>query len=188
MADTLVNSILSTEPRVEHRSGTEPGVMINLVITDDTLFAGGTEPGWVDGYGPVPADLAREMATSEQAWLRRLYTAPTTGELVAMDSTARIFPTKLAQFLRLRDQRCRTPWCDAPIRHADHVEAADDGGPTTATNGQGLCEACNYNKQAIGWRAKPRPGPGHEVETITPTGHTYSSTAPAITERLSLAV
>ena len=105
-----------------------------------------------------------------------------------MDSTARIFPTKLAQFLRLRDQRCRTPWCDAPIRHADHVEAADDGGPTTATNGQGLCEACNYNKQAIGWRAKPRPGPGHEVETITPTGHTYSSTAPAITERLSLAV
>ncbi len=129
MADTLVDSILSTGPESEQGSGTEPGVMINLVITDETLYAAGAEPGWVDGYGPVPADLAREMATSEQAWLRRLYTAPTTGELVAMDSRARIFPGKLAQFLRLRDQRCRTPWCDAPIRHADHVEAADDRRP-----------------------------------------------------------
>ncbi len=105
-----------------------------------------------------------------------------------MDSTARIFPTRLAQFLRLRDQRCRTPWCDAPIRHADHVEAAQAGGPTTAVNGQGLCEACNYNKQAPGWHAKPRPGPQHEVETTTPTGHTYQSTAPAITGHWTLAV
>ena len=156
--------------------------MINLVVTDQTLFAGGSEPGWVDGYGPVPADLARELGDTEQAWLRRLYTSPTTGELVAMDSKARIFPTKLAQFLRLRDQRCRTPWCDAPIRHADHVEAVEEGGETSAANGQGLCEACNYAKQAIGWHAKPRPGPGHNVETLTPTGHTYTSTAPALVE------
>ena len=89
-----------------------------------------------------------------------------------MDSKARIFPTKLAQFLRLRDQRCRTPWCDAPIRHSDHVEAVEDGGETSAANGQGLCEACNYNKQAIGWRAKPRPGPGHKVEPSPPPGTT----------------
>ncbi len=177
MADTLVGRILCPSPE----AGNEPGVMINLVITDQTLFAGGNEPGWVDGYGPIPADLAHELATSDPAWLRRLYTAPTTGELVAMDSTARIFPTRLAQFLRLRDQRCRTPWCDAPIRHADHIEAADDGGPTTGANGQGLCEACNYNKQAPGWHAKPRPGPQHTVETTTPTGHTYQSTAPPLT-------
>ncbi len=178
MADTLVDRILGGAGA----SGATVGVMINLVVTDQTLFAGGHEPGWVDGYGPVPADLARELGDSEQAWLRRLYTSPTTGELVAMDSTARIFPTKLAQFLRLRDQRCRSPWCDAPIRHADHVEAVDQGGETTATNGQGLCEACNYAKQAIGWQARPRPGPGHTVETLTPTGHTCTSTAPALTE------
>ncbi len=163
-------------------------VTINLVMTDQILLAASDEPGWVEGYGPVPADLARELATTDHAWLRRLYTAPTAGDLVAMDSKARIFPTKLAQFLRLRDRRCRTPWCDAPIRHADHVEAVDEGGPTTATNGQGLCEACNYNKQAIGWRAKPRPGPGHTVEILTPTDHAYPSTAPPLTRRWTLAV
>ncbi len=182
MADTLVDRVLGSADT----SGAV--VTINLVMTDQTLLAGSDEPGWVEGYGAVPADLARELATTDRAWLRRLYTAPTTGELVAMDSKARIFPTKLAQFLRLRDRRCRTPWCDAPIRHADHVEAVDEGGPTTATNGQGLCEACNYNKQAIGWRAKPRPGPGHTVETLTPTGHSYTSTAPAVTVRWTLAV
>ncbi len=179
MADSLVMRILSANGT---QGDTESGVMINLVITDQTLFAGGDEPGWVEGYGPIPADLARDLATDDRAWLRRLYTAPTTGELVAMDSRARLFPAKLAQFLRLRDRRCRTPWCDAPIRHSDHIEAIEEGGQTTATNGQGLCEACNYNKQAIGWRAKPRPGPGHTVETMTPTGHTYQSTAPPLTQ------
>ncbi|MGH8969587.1 MAG: HNH endonuclease, partial [Actinomycetes bacterium] len=78
---------------------------------------------------------------------------------------------------------CRTPWCDAPIRHADHVTGHAAGGPTTAGNGQGLCEACNYTKQAPGWRAREHPdsGPGdHLVETTTPTGHTYPSRPPPL--------
>jgi hypothetical protein len=84
----------------------------------------------------------------------------------------------LARFINLRDRICRTPWCDAPFRHRDHVESLDEGGLTTAGNGQGLCEQCNHAKQAAGWRARPRPGPRHTVETTTPTGHSYASTAP----------
>ncbi|MDX6372235.1 MAG: hypothetical protein QOD98_1223, partial [Nocardioidaceae bacterium] len=49
--------------------------------------------------------------------------------------------------------------------------------PTTADNGQGLCELCNYAKEADGWSARTVPGPRHTVETTTPTGHTYTSTA-----------
>ena len=56
-----------------------------------------------------------------------------------------------------------------------------DGGETSGRNGQGLCEACNYAKEAVGWTARPRPGPGHVVETTTPTGHSYRSRAPALT-------
>jgi hypothetical protein len=96
-----------------------------------------------------------------------------------MDSRARRFPAGLGSFIDLRDQTCRNPWCDAPIAHRDHPWAAAAGGPTTAANGQGLCEACNYAKQAPGWRAREVPGePRHTVETITPTGHRYRSTAP----------
>ena len=95
-----------------------------------------------------------------------------------MDSRARLVPQGLARFLRLRDRTCRTSWCDAEIRHADHVVPVADGGPTSESNTQGLCEACNHAKQAPGWTARPRPGPTHTVEVVTPTGHTYRSTAP----------
>jgi len=142
--------------------------------------------GWVEHYGPVPGDLLREWiaANAEEGvdqWVRRLYVTPQTGELVAMDSKARRFEGKLAEFLRLRDQTCSTQYCEAPVRHLDHIKDHAHGGSTTARNGQALCEYCNYAKQAHGWSARPRPGPRHTVETTTPTGHTYTSTAPAWT-------
>ena len=75
-------------------------------------------------------------------------------------------PHGLATFLRLRDQWCRTPWCNAPNltqRPRDRRRVA--GGPTSAESGQGLCESCNYAKQADGWQHRPRPGPdGHGVD------------------------
>jgi hypothetical protein len=80
--------------------------------------------------------------------------------------------------VRVRDRRCRTPWCEAPVRHLDHAEDHAEGGPTSADNGQGLCEGCNDAKQAAGWTARPRPGPRHTIEITTPTGHRYTSTAP----------
>ena len=57
----------------------------------------------------------------------------------------------------------------------DHADDHATGGPTTATNGQGLCEHCNHTKQAPGWRARPINGPPdqpHTIETTLPTGHT----------------
>ncbi|MFZ3452485.1 HNH endonuclease [Arthrobacter sp. 7Tela_A1] len=85
--------------------------------------------------------------------LRRLYLDPDSGELAAMESKARAFPAGLARMIRTRDQTCRTPWCDAPIRHIDHIQPRADGGPTSYANGQGLCEACNQAKEAPGWNA-----------------------------------
>jgi hypothetical protein len=176
MADTLVGRILGSDAQ----TGATPGVMINLLLRDHVLAGQSHDPGHVEGYGPVPADLARELAGTTGAWLRRLYATPETGRLVAMDSRARLMPDKLSQLIRLRDQRCRTPWCDAPIRPTDHIESVAEGGETSETNGQGLCEACNYAKQAPGWQARPTPGPRHHVETTTPTGHHDTSTAPPL--------
>ena len=67
-----------------------------------------------------------------------------------MDSRRRLFPAGAQRFLIARDQLCRTPWCDAPIRHIDHIEPHARGGATTIDNGQGLCAACNLPKQAPG--------------------------------------
>ncbi|MFC9786336.1 HNH endonuclease [Rhodococcus sp. NPDC127528] len=65
------------------------------------------------------------------------------------------------------------------MRHIDHVHSAADGGPTTLENGQGLCEACNYAKQAPGWDAEAIDSPDgrHLVRITTPTGHIHHSLA-----------
>ncbi|MGO4591788.1 DUF222 domain-containing protein [Paenarthrobacter sp. 2TAF44] len=112
--------------------------------------------------------------------LRRLYTAPASGELLAMDSKARTFPRGMRRFIETRDDTCRTPYCDAPIRHIDHVVPWHQGGATSLSNGAGLCEACNHTKENPGWNAKTIPGGRHELEVNTPTGHTYQSKAPPL--------
>jgi hypothetical protein len=187
MADELVTRV----------TGTTAGaaVEVHLVMTDTALLRGGGEPALltsdVDVSNPaadvVPAPVARDVVReAATAWLRRLYARPGTGELVALESRRRLFDGNLRRMIVLRDQTCRTPWCDAPIRHGDHITPAASGGPTSFTNGQGLCERCNQTKNLPGWRAEVvasgRAGPagGHAVRTTTPAGRTYDSTAPPL--------
>ncbi|MDQ0733864.1 HNH endonuclease signature motif containing protein [Arthrobacter agilis] len=125
-------------------------------------------------------DIGGTADPAAQVWLRRLYTAPDTGRLVAMDSRARLFPPGLRRLIAARDATCRTPYCDAPIRHADHILPWRITSVTTAEGGQGLCESCNYIKEASGWSSQPLPGPRHAIERRTPTGHTYVSAAPPL--------
>ena len=191
MADTLVERITGqADPR-------EMKVEVQLVMSDRTLLDGASEPALVPGYGPVPAQWARDLVrgtgrdkagrdnTSRdkagERWIRRLYTAAGTGELIAMDARSRLFPRSLARFIAARDQACRMPWCGAPLRQLDHIRPHREGGETGAANGQGLCEVCNQAKEAPDWTARTldQPGP-HTVETTTPTGHTYRSTAPPL--------
>jgi len=182
MADTLVERVTG--------QATADGVPVevHLVMTDESLFTGGHTPARLEDYGVIPAALGRRLVReADQAWVRRLFTQPATGTLVAMDSRRRAFEGQLRRFAVVRDQICRTPWCDAPIRHVDHPTRVADGGATTAANAQGLCEACNYAKEAPGWhtRTVPEPPPGapHTVETTTPTGHRHRSRAPDLPRR-----
>ena len=180
MADTLVE-------RVTGRSAAQPvPVAVNLVISDQALL--GVEQGVasVAGYGSVPSALAQNLiaaAVSDPAalaTLRRLYASPASGALVAMESRARVFPKGLAQFIGLRDQRCRTPYCDAPVRHRDHAVPHRRGGATSALNGLGLCERCNYTKEVPGWTVSTAvtENGSHTARFTTPTGDHHHSTAP----------
>ncbi len=178
MADALVERVTG-----QATAGSVP-VEIQLVMSERSLLGADDAPARLAGYGPVPASLARslvradETSTRAEAWVRRLYISPATGELVAMDSRRRTFPEGIRRYVVARDEVCRTPWCDAPIRHVDHVEGAARGGPTSEANAQGLCEACNYTKEAPGWSSSvSRAGPS-TVTVRTPTGHNYTSRAP----------
>jgi len=180
MADTLVE-------RVTGRPAEQPvPVAVNVVISDQALLGGQKAAAVITGYGPVPSALAQTLIAAavtdprSHATLRRLYAAPATGALVALESRSRLFPKGLADFLDLRDQRCRTPYCDAPIRHRDHAEPHHRGGGTSSQNGLGLCEYCNYTKEVPGWSvsAGTAENGSHTADFITPTGARHQSTAP----------
>ena len=180
MADTLVE-------RVTGRPAEQPvPVAVNVVISDQALVGVGNPAAVIAGYGPVPSALARKLIAEavadqqSQATLRRLYATPATGALVALESRARVFPKGLADFIGLRDQRCRTPYCDAPIRHRDHAKPHRAGGTTSAVNGLGLCEHCNYLKESDGWTVTSTNAENgtHTAEFTTPTGARHRSTAP----------
>ncbi|WP_048631797.1 DUF222 domain-containing protein [Mycolicibacterium aurum] len=164
MADTACE-------RITGRAVTAPvSVALNLVMADTTLAGDDTEPAWLDGYGPVPAGFACKLTgdavadAQAKATLRRLYRHPRSGQLVAMESRARIFPKGLARFIGLRDQTCRTPF-----------------GPTTALNGLGMCQACNYTKEAPDWTVTTTDHDGdHTAEFRTPTHAVYHSIAPPL--------
>ncbi|MDO5697917.1 MAG: DUF222 domain-containing protein [Dermatophilus congolensis] len=97
-----------------------------------------------------------------QVWLRRLYTSPDGRDLVAMDSRRRTFDGQLRRMLILRDDHCRTPYCDAPIAQHDHVRAHALGGITGYANGEGLCVRCNQVKEEPGWIHTVTSGDGNE--------------------------
>ncbi|GCE43819.1 CONSERVED 13E12 REPEAT FAMILY PROTEIN [Rhodococcus wratislaviensis] len=157
------------------------------MISDEALLAGENEAADVAGFGPVPAGIARQLVANAldgdtEVTLRNVYSCPLSGALTAMESQSRTFPKGLRKLIDLRDRTCRTPWCDAPIRHHDHILSRRNKGATTAQNGAGLCAGCNYAKEGDGWTARPvrRHGRTHLFDLGTPTGHHYRSAAPRL--------
>ncbi|WP_336245090.1 HNH endonuclease [Paeniglutamicibacter quisquiliarum] len=185
MADVAVD-------RITGRSRAEgTRLMVHVVMTDRTLFQGGSEPAFLEGYGTVPSTWARIMVGGRdpqdrerrraQVSLKRLYTHPDTGALVGMDSRSRQFPKSLKDLIRIRDQYCRTPYCNAPIKNFDHVVQHSRGGPTSEANGAGRCASCNQTKEQDGWEEQVvDTGGRHTILITTPAGAQYTSTAPPL--------
>lgn len=144
-----------------------------VVMTDEALFGEGDTPAWIAGHGPVPAELAKRWIANPQAEmsLRRVFTRPKDHQLVAMESRSRSFPAILRRMVVLRDDTCRTPFCDAPIKEIDHVVPVHEGGPTSWENASGLCAACNKIKENTGWTHQATP---ERLSVTTPTGHQYA--------------
>lgn len=172
-----------SDPDPDLRSDPDPGRPGGPAAGDAASASVSGTPELV-GYGPVPMGIVRDIlaSTAGRRWWRRLFTAPAGGALIGGDPRRRRFDGFLAHLLGLRDHgTCRDPYCDAPIRHLDHIRPARAGGPTSLANGRGVCARGNYVREMPGWRVTvahdglhDRP---HTVRTTTPTGHTYTSRA-----------
>ena len=182
MADTAVERLTG------QARAADVDIEIGLLMPLDSL----TDPensrtATIAGAGPLPGPLAREilMSSAGRKWWRRLFTAPypsASGQIIGGDSFRRRFDGWLGKLITLRDDTCRDPFCDAVIRHLDHIVRHRDRGPTTFANGRGSCARGNYVREMPGWRLDlvhtglgSRP---HTIQVTTPTGHRYLSHAP----------
>src|SRR5690625_4858644 len=167
MADIFVE-LLTGQP-----TATVERAEVILFMNDTTLFGDHDMPAWIPGHVPLPSRMVKDWLADPEAatFIRRMYTRPTDGQLVALESRRHRFPEGLANMILLRDDTCATPGCNSPIEDADHRQPWAAGGPTSWENATGLCKRCNQRKENRGWTYT---GTIDELTVITPTGHRYT--------------
>ncbi|WP_162606049.1 HNH endonuclease signature motif containing protein [Jiangella aurantiaca] len=131
-------------------------ISVHVTVPFATLAGLGDEPGELEGYGPIPAHVARTLAAEGVwTWLR----TDGTGQLLDLGRTKYRPTTALAEFITARDRTCRAPGCHRPARSCDidHVVAFTAGGTTSAANLQPLCETHHLLKHHGHWTVQRAP-------------------------------
>lgn len=147
---------LSTHPAKESKR-TNSAMTINVIVDLPTLLGLANNPAELSGYGPIPASLARELASSHQ-W-RRFITDPITGDLLEVGRERYQPPEALVDFIVARDKTCRFPGCRraAELSDIDHAIPWDDGGNTSPANLGALCRRHHRLKTHGGWKIVSNP-------------------------------
>lgn len=125
---------------------------VNVTIDLPTLLGLAENPGQLAGYGPIPASVARELA-SDGRW-RRFITEPQTGNLLDFGRESYEPPQQLKDFLIARDRTCRFPGCrrSALLSDLDHAQSWESGGSTSLENIGALCRRHHRLKTHDGWK------------------------------------
>ena len=166
MADLLLDGVTPT--------GTGGGIRGSVMVTVPVLSVMGKDDaaGFLEGYGPIPADAAREIAGGAPSWTR-LLTHPETGVVLSIGSEQYRVPADMRRVARLRDGTCRFPGCTRPAARSDidHTIAREEGGPTDLDNLAHLCRPHHRLKHQTLWAVEQEPG-GVLVWT-SPAGQTH---------------
>jgi hypothetical protein len=122
-----------------------------LLITLPTLL-GGDRPGWLDGYGPITASLARRIAASDIRF-RRLLLDPETGRPRDLGDTSYQLSPAMRRWIDARDRTCRFPGCTRRATYCDADHAVEwPTGTTSCANCGLLCRRHHNLKTSKTWQ------------------------------------
>jgi hypothetical protein len=146
---------------------------IQVIVAASTLLHQDDEPGWLEHYGPIHADLARELAHDPTGSWRRLLTDPTTGQLLDYARTTYTPPRHLHDYITARDGTCTFPTCTISAQNADldHIVAYPHG-PTSHHNLTAAHRRHHNAKTHGGWTIHLDPDTGH-ITWTSPHGRRY---------------
>lgn len=156
---------------VDANPGSRGGVVVHASL--ETLAELSDTPGELAGYGPVHADMARQVAAAQSDGQWSFVVRDEAGNLVHTGTTRRR-PTAAQE----RDivALCPTfvfPGCPAPANECDidHITPHSEGGPTTVGNNAPVCEPDHNGRHRAGWIYRRLPDGSHEWTSRL--GHTY---------------
>jgi hypothetical protein len=172
-ADALVDAVLnppSTAPGTgtsdddaatgqgdPRSTGGSARVQLRVTIDLPTLLGLANNPAELAGHGPIPPQLARELA-GDADWIR-FTTDPQTGELLDL-APRRYRPSRrLAAFIRARQPQCTWPGCNQPSERCDidHSHDFAKGGPTCRCNLGPFCRQHHNAKTHGRWQYRRHP-------------------------------
>ncbi|MFC3298675.1 DUF222 domain-containing protein [Arthrobacter agilis] len=147
---------------------------INVTVPVLTLLGVDDAPADLEGYGPIPADIARRLAAHAPSFTR-LLTHPETGAVLSVGRTSYSVPADLKRWLQVRDRTCRHPGCSVAASRCelDHTTPWSHEGPTSHDNLAHLCRKHHMLKTEGVWHYE-QEGDG-VLSAISPAGARYRS-------------
>jgi hypothetical protein len=145
---------------------------VNVTVSAETLGGLSNEPGVLDGYGPVFAEIARKtvMENVDGEWI---FTVTDQGRPVATGTLARRPTGTLKRRVRAGYPTCTFVGCRQPGHDCDldHRHPFAQGGSTHNDNLEPLCRHHHMVRHHTPWRLERRVDWEHEW--TSPLGHVY---------------
>ncbi|MFJ6312849.1 HNH endonuclease signature motif containing protein [Pseudarthrobacter oxydans] len=141
-----------------------------------TLTGETDEPAMLDGYGPIPPSMARDLVANGADSFHRVLVDPRDGAPLEIGRTSYRVTKAMRNWLRMRDGTCPFPGCNNPSldNEADHLLAWQHGGTTGISNLGQPCPKHHKLRHSSGW--EPTPATKDEPPGWTsPTGRHYKS-------------
>ncbi|MHC6230262.1 HNH endonuclease signature motif containing protein [Arthrobacter sp. MMS24-T111] len=132
------------------------------------------EPAVLDGFGPIPASMARRLVAGGAESFYRVLVDPRDGAPLEIGGTRYRLPETLKKWIRLRDGKCTFPGCTnhTPDNDTDHLTPWHHSGRTDVGNLAQLCPKHHRLKHHTTWT--PDPATKNEPPGWTsPTGRHY---------------
>ncbi|MEW9872786.1 DUF222 domain-containing protein [Arthrobacter sp. HS15c] len=153
-----------------------PRAEVLVTVPVFALLGATEEPAMLDGYGPIPASMARDLLANGAGSFHRVLVDPRDGAQLEIGRKSYRPTEAMRRWLRMRDGRCTFPGCSNQSldNEADHLLAWADGGTTGVSNLRQLCPRHHRLKHASTWT--PTPATKNEPPGwISPSGRHYTS-------------
>ena len=172
-ADIALDLLAGRCDHYRHVDNARGGGRVNVTVSAETLAGFSNQPGVLDGYGPVFAEIARKTVREniDGEWV---FCVTDQGRPVATGTLSRRPTAGQQRHIGANYGTCVMVGCRQPVYDCDldHRRPHSHGGPTHNDNLGPLCRHHHMVKHHTRWRLRRLPNGDHQW--TSPLDHTYT--------------